>query len=227
MQGSPSTGTRRLASETVKQSSAAKLAASSPATERTRIKVVLNIGCVELELLRTLKEIRSIDPLARFQVLAEICVLLRNGVCPCPLWCFRGARTEAGQLTVFLRRRAQKLCGSKRGICIHKPEFWLWHQGTAYCSPIMLWVRFIVSGSWTCDACTCRCLTCRQATTAPLQVTCTWRCPCRTCRAWMCAPLSPQSMLWSSPPVQQVCSRPAKHCNGLRSQASCLMRFLR
>ena len=85
MQGSPSTGTRRLASETVKQSGAAKLTASSPAIERTRIKVVLNIGRVELELLRTLKEIRSIDPLARFQVLAEICVLLGIRVCPCPL----------------------------------------------------------------------------------------------------------------------------------------------
>ena len=42
--------------------------AGSPAGDHTRIKVVLNIGRVELELLRTLKELRSIERLARFQV---------------------------------------------------------------------------------------------------------------------------------------------------------------
>lgn len=53
-------------------SSQADRAASSPAADRTRIKVVLNIGRVELELLRTLKELRSIEPLARFQVLPAL-----------------------------------------------------------------------------------------------------------------------------------------------------------
>lgn len=60
----------RSDSEAAKRaSSQAGRAASSPAGERTRIKVVLNIGRMELELLRTLKELRSIEPLARFQVL--------------------------------------------------------------------------------------------------------------------------------------------------------------
>lgn len=70
LQSSTSTGMSRSASEAVKRSlDEAGRAASGPAAERTRIKVVLNMGRVELELLRTLKEIRSIEPLARFQVL--------------------------------------------------------------------------------------------------------------------------------------------------------------
>ena len=35
---------------------------------RARIKAVVNIGRVELEMLRTLKQHRTIEPLARFQV---------------------------------------------------------------------------------------------------------------------------------------------------------------
>ena len=37
------------------------------ARTRTRIKAVVNVGRVELEMLRTLKQHRSIEPLARFQ----------------------------------------------------------------------------------------------------------------------------------------------------------------
>ena len=56
-------------SDTVKPVSRQPLQpAGSLAGDRTRIKVVLNIGRVELELLRTLKELRSIERLARFQV---------------------------------------------------------------------------------------------------------------------------------------------------------------
>lgn len=72
LQGPPSSGMSRSGSEAVKRPlSQPSVAASSPAAERTRIKVVLNIGRVELELLRTLTEIRSIEPLARFQVLPQ------------------------------------------------------------------------------------------------------------------------------------------------------------
>lgn len=59
----------RRGSEAMKRASSQPLPpVSGPAGERTRIKVVLNIGRVELELLRTLKELHSIERLARFQV---------------------------------------------------------------------------------------------------------------------------------------------------------------
>ena len=41
--------------------------ASGEARPRTRVKAVVNVGRVELEMLRTLKQHRSIEPLARFQ----------------------------------------------------------------------------------------------------------------------------------------------------------------
>ena len=48
------------------------------ARARTRIKAVVNVGRVELEMLRTLKQHRSIEPLARFQVqLLLVDVLMR------------------------------------------------------------------------------------------------------------------------------------------------------
>lgn len=51
------------------QSSAVARAAQESA--RTRVKAVVNIGRVELEMLRNKPEIRTIEPLARFQVHKE------------------------------------------------------------------------------------------------------------------------------------------------------------
>lgn len=56
-----------------KSSSGAGAAAAAHGPEagtstRTRIKAVVNIGRVELEMMRNLPEHRTIEPLARFQV---------------------------------------------------------------------------------------------------------------------------------------------------------------
>ena len=54
------------------QSSAASKASArreSGAAARVRIKAIVNIGRVELEMMRNLPEHRKIEPLARFQVM--------------------------------------------------------------------------------------------------------------------------------------------------------------
>ncbi len=51
--------------------------AGGEAKPRIRVKAVVNVGRVELEMLRTLKQHRSIEPLARFQA----CILCLT----CPL----------------------------------------------------------------------------------------------------------------------------------------------
>ncbi len=64
-------GRSRTSTELVKRSTskqAVKPSSAGVGGGRARIKAVVNIGRVELEMLRTLKQHRTIEPLARFQV---------------------------------------------------------------------------------------------------------------------------------------------------------------
>ena len=69
-------GKSRTSTELVKRSTsgqAVKPTGTVAGGGRARIKAVVNIGRVELEMLRTLKQHRTIEPLARFQVHKDTC----------------------------------------------------------------------------------------------------------------------------------------------------------